>query len=358
MNQQADHDDEQVERMLRRWGADEAARRVQPGAPPIPQATPRRRRTTRRWALAAAAGLVLALAAGGALMVSRTDLAGQTQALTGAQADADRLEAELAQARSDLDAVRADLARAGDKALADAKRHAAAVEKLREDFQARQTASAAKAVQAAARLKRLEADLAAAGGKLKKAGADLAKAKSQLVAAQTAATRPSAELARLRRRLAAANTELTRLGKQNRDALLAQRKAANDLAMFQAARRVAVGDYQRAYLSAAAGGATGLAACQAASANTRLLARCAQLRPSIRKPATRNLFDRIEIILTRLDLIDPGGLNAAADLVKIIRAGDVMAQIDAATAIGAEGVEVRQWLIEAGAILAGVQRVG
>jgi len=359
MNEQTDHDDERVEQMLRRWGADEAARRVQPGAAPIPSAKrPRHRPTRRRAPLAAAAGLLLALAAGGGLLVSRSNLTRQTQALTDAQADAQRLAAQLAQARRDLDAARAAASAAGDKAVAQASRHLADVKRLRDDFRARQVLSAEKAAKAAGRLKRLEADLAAAGEELKKAKTDLAKAKTQLAAALAAGTKPNAELARLRQRLAAANTELTRLGKQNRQAILAQRKAANDLILFRATQRVAVGDYRRAYLSAAARGRTGLAACQAASANTRMLARCAELRPSIQKPATRKLFDRIEVLLTRLDLIDPDGLNAAADLVKIIRDSDVLAKIDAAAAIGVEGVEVRQWLIEAGAILAGVQRVG
>ncbi len=408
--------DDRLESMLRRWGAEEAARNAQPAAPVIrpDELTPSRaaaadgtvlasRSASRRpllaedyvqprrswawrWGPLAAAAAVLVFALGlllagplGRLGSGREPLARAPQTdgfgpggRDGSAAPGDPAVQQGAPATVTRPATEQQLAE-----LAELKH---AVAELRDLADRREQSQSQAIAHAAAQDQRVE-ELTQANGQLAQRLASLQAqydAKQQTYTQQAAIAQQSAdqlatlqkqldearkrieELDRLRGvevRLAAAVDELTRT-QQQRDAALADARSTEEqLLRARAAMRAAWADMEHAYLAAAAPGLQDLAAYQAAVRNTRLLARAAELRKTVRREGTREILDQAEAALTRLSLLSANDPRARDALTSHLRSRKIVEGIDEALESPETPPAVRSWLVEARLVLGGVQRL-
>lgn len=382
MNDKPDSSNDRVEGLLRRWGADEAVgnAKVPPAPVPRPARAPGPQRPIWGFVAAAAAGILVA-GVGFYFAIRHTQseldrtkgqlLAKDTEA-GDAKALAARLEGELAGVRADLMSSRVMLAEAQTKLAAmlkDDKAAAARLAQLEGQFQARQKELAdAKGRHDALKLTldEKQAELAKAA----KALAGLDQSKTSLAAALKKADRLEKDLADHRTRLAAANSEITRATNSSLRALADRKKAEAELAQLQARQEAVLATYQRTYLAAdlaapAAAPArammeseqTGLSARQAAARRNQLLRRHAELRPALRTEPAKALFETLEVLLTRLELLDPDDPVAGESFRALIRQSGLAGRIDELLAAPDEPPQVRSWLMEARLILTGADRV-
>jgi len=296
---------EPMDRLLRRWGADEAARRETAAAPPVP-ATRRapRRRALAPW-LAAAAGFLF-FAAGAALFTATWLDAPLHQAEAppvplGPSAPGPDLRAELDGALDDLADARAALEKAGTD-LADRERRLAAFRQLHEDLQARY-----RSLQ--------ESDKAA-----------------------------KAEAADLRK---------------ERDDLLADRpKTEEQLKALQAQRSALVRLWREASRPADVSLEAGVEALRKIARDGGLLRRGAALRDRIRDATLRQIFDTQEVLLTQLDLLnvdDPAEVQAFARRVRAFE--EDLGPLDRLGTAETDPA-VRAWLLETRLLLGEVKHEG
>ena len=174
--------------------------------------------------------------------------------------------------------------------------------------------------------------------------ADLAKANKQVEG--------------LRGRLAAAADELTRRRKaaEALDASLASaRKEVQELRIDQ---RQMVESFRQAYLAALAPGRAGLDARRQAAAERRMIERLAGLTGKVRSERARKLVERLEVVLTRLDLMNPDRLENRESFQRIVGQSDLESEIDAVLASPMESKTLRSWLFEAKLILLGGLNAG
>ena len=115
---------------------------------------------------------------------------------------------------------------------------------------------------------------------------------------------------------------------------------------------------QAAYLSAAAPTEHGLRARQSASKRSRMVQRMAALRKADRAQAVAPLLDRLEVVLTQLDMIDCSDPRAAKSFAKLLDKGSLVVKIDDALAAANNPAELRNFLAEAKLILGGAENVG
>lgn len=357
MSDTRDSSPDRLEGLLRRWGVEEAARTTAtPPAPAPPERRKRPRRVRLRWLpAAAAAGLMIA---GAAMFVASL---GERSAAR-RQADDDRREIQAL--RKDLGALREALS-AAQSALGDAGRRITAIADSAGQFRAR-----AERLQKTADAR--AAELATAGGKLALLAGDLQTKTGELAALSDkldaqqgkvrAAEKKMAEaekLANANSRLQqAAQEELRRMRDMHARALAAERLVRGKLAAESGRLAAMWVDLQNAYLSAAAPHDVALPARQAAARSQHMLARCAALRGAVRDQHTLRLMDRLEVVLTRLDLIDPYPPGQVKAFAELVRKNKLISQIDDALAGGGMNPDVRSWLFEARVILMGADRVG
>ena len=120
-----------------------------------------------------------------------------------------------------------------------------------------------------------------------------------------------------------------------------------------------LGEFRRVYLAAAAPGRQGLEALQAAARGTDLLSRCEAFRAAGGVSSdTVGLLNRLEVLLTRLDMLDAGRHSDAEAFAALVRAGDIRRRIDTALAAGGQPRPLRTWLLEAKLVLTGAESVG
>ncbi|MFH1733019.1 MAG: hypothetical protein ABIF82_15410, partial [Planctomycetota bacterium] len=100
------------------------------------------------------------------------------------------------------------------------------------------------------------------------------------------------------------------------------------------------------YLAAAAPRQAGAAARQHAARKNRLLDRCAELRPKLRSAEQRKTFDAIEVLLTRLDLLDVHDEAAVARFQALLKQVDVRGTVTAAWNREGADLDVNRWLLE------------
>lgn len=366
MDEGPDNTNRRVEQMLRRWGAEQAAREHQRPQPAASAAT-RSFRALARWTAVAATLLIAAAVV--VLVVGNLMRGGgwgrPVATAPAAQRQIDRLKSDLAKARQDLEDLQAENARDGetiasllDRLSEQELRHATDLSAALADLAKVRKQSAAEKARLTDQAKRLTAELDGRRADLSAASTELAKTKAALVAAQADAEKSAGQLADLRKRLAAANAEITRASKSHQAALAAARDADNELTALNARLSATLAGFQRMYLTVAAPEKRGWAARQQAARERQLLARCARLRAAAREESARRLLDRLEVLLTRLELLDPAHRGAVEALAALAASSDVGGAIDAALAGGEQTLELRQWLMEARLVLAGAERVG
>jgi len=193
----------------------------------------------------------------------------------------------------------------------------------------------------------LEDQLRKARAALLEREAQLAEAKVILVRAHRAiadlrAMESSPRVAQLGRKLAAAETARAEAEKR-----LAAAKARTD-AMRLALRRC----YLPPVMCDPAGG---IVSGRAAVRKHRLLERCAEVRGQVRSPESRRLFDKLEVVLTRLDILAPDDAAGVRSFTSLLPRLNLTGQIDKALSTAHEQPAVRMWLAETRLVLTEVK---
>ena len=353
---------ERLEGLLRRWGADEAARSAQ--TPPVPRPPMRGRAVAAwglvlRWGSLAAAGVLLVAAAGFYVAALRTH--GGGAGLVGAPAttmpdergEVARLRAESADLRSRLDQADKRLG-----ALADLAMEVRELQVLLDGESVRHRAEVRQFTAALADRERQRGELA---GKLQAAEGRLAALERENRALRPAA----AELAKANRRLDTLEKALTIAAKEVQGVRKFHKAATTQLAETRReARRIetrhaqVVAAFQRTYLAAIAPGQRDFQARQAAVRVRRMVERLADLSADAKDESTRRLLARLEVVLTRLDLLDPQRPGTREAFSKLLAPGDLTRQIDEVLAGPGQGEAMRNWLFEAKLILTGAGNAG
>ncbi len=359
MNAERNNSDDRLERLLRQWGNRQAVE--QADAPPA--VAPRWRGSVvaviGRWAPLAAAA-VLVIAAAGLFSMSRhndqwVDMASEGEAqpiiappTPSEEADSDKDEA--------------------DKQIALLTAQLAELESARADEQAEYQRLAGET-------QLLEQQLADADGQVTE---ETQRLQQLLLDADQQLTDAETEMAALRRQGELEKQELLALVDQaNEDAAMQAeafrqarlRATAAEVAPAPADSAPAVSEAEPAtaqpvlsadivalYLAIAAPGQEGMSAVQAAATNRRLTDRCMTLRQQAEDQTTRRLLDRLEVVLTQLEMLDPDDERAARALVELTKAQQMREMLT--EAIGRSGDdERRQFLLEVQLIFRGVDSV-
>ncbi len=364
MSDKPDNQTDRIERLLQQWGADEAQRSANPPAMPRLDGTHAGRasagRRVLRWAPLAAAAVLLAASGVVLYMDSLARPAkdhvapvasGAAGGLAATQSDAHRIRA-LQEESADL---RVQLAAANAKAVelsgleSEMSKLQGQLEQSRLDYSkklARLEATSAdeqKARQAQAR------QLAAARLQV----TELETAQRVLQAASAEGAEAKKQAADLKLRLAAAGEELTRRrkGEESAEAKLAD--AHQEAQRLELRHREIVEAFQRTYLASVAPGQRGLQARKAAVRARQMIQRLAGMSGEVKSDQTRQLLDRLDAVLTRLDLMNANRPDSGESFSRLVSQGDLERQIDAALAAPAQAENVKNWLFEAKLILMG-----
>ncbi len=347
MTEQREQTDEKMDRLLRKWGAEEAVRQARVDY--LRRPTPRRAvpaPSVWQW-LPLAASLVLIGGAGVLLLVTQpaaSSSAAEVERLREALESAERKWKTAAEAFSEL---RAERERLADIAADSQKLLAAAQAELR--------AKASEAADQAGRLAAAAEQVREMTRALSEADAALKAAREQLNLREQETT----ELRRAAESARAAQEEISRLRaqiaqqKEGIDAALLDKKIlANRVSALQAERDTMRTMLRRFYIAAVVG-ATGLSARQAAARHHRLLERFGELRGAIRSAEVRKLADQVEIALTRLALLDPARPSDVDGVASFVEQASLCIRIDDVLAAAEESAAVRSWLLEAQLVLTG-----
>lgn len=358
MNEKADKTDERVEHLLRRWGDDEAASRTETGPPPQVVIHPRGGEVQHpsssrvlRWGPLAAAALLL-IAAGVLFVASRTtDDQEQSQQLT---AKIGELESALTDARTALEKSQAAMG-AAEAELAGGKRDAQALEIQLAELRTALSSQGTALETSEARRGELEAKLLAGQSALAAARDELKRTESDRAAAVKRRGEVEVELKRTGERMTALAGETDRLRKMNDETVARANEARSELAMLKARHAVILLDVQKAYL-ATRSSEMGVKGRQEAGRRARMIERYSELRLSSGDAATGRLLDRLEVMLTRLDLLDAYDVDATETFAEMFARSGIEAEIDKTLGGGLVGPAVRMWLFEAKLILSGASR--
>jgi len=360
MNDEPNNTNERLERLLRAWGAEEAERTAQAPAAFVPPSAGRPRALTivLRWLPAAAAAVLLVAAAAfyraGLQAPREGTTAGLRPSTSRPTTAAD--DAELRRLRRELDVARTQLAER-DRRLDGLAGLPGQLTDLQEQLQRHEGEA-----------KKLQADLRAATKAKGDMANQLAAAETRLTVlegekkalAATAAELPKAQsrLADVQDRLAAAAREVEAARKRD-EQVVAELAAARQEAQRLAARHeAAMAAFQRTYLAMAAPGEGGLAARKTAVKSRRMLERLAEMPTDAESEPTRRVLARLEVVLTRLELLDAGRADAEGAFAKLLGGGELDRQIDDALVSGGASPPVRTWLFEARLILTGAGHAG
>ncbi len=205
----------------------------------------------------------------------------------------------------------------------------------------------------------------------------------RLKGVQSLLTSKETELDRVRRQLqttretstlqesktTAAAQEITRYRKLYEEGLKDNRKLESELVLMKVHRGAMMSHFQQMYLGLVKQGegkALLFAARDNASAmlgaraellrRTRLTERCARIRERVRDESTGKLLDRLEAVLTHLELLNTNDSRASRSFSSTLRETGLLGEIDKAMAKGGEDVAVRSLLFEAMMILKGAER--
>jgi len=352
MNDERDNTNGRLERMLRRWGADEQAAGMRlPPAPRIGRPGRRAGAILLRWGPLAGAAAVLAAAVMVFLVPQRESARRENQQLA---ADHRRQVAAL---KTELEEARDRAGRLERELGEQAQKHAAQIALLRDDFRSQRKQLIAEA---AGRVVALTRTMDKQQGQLKTAEAEIDRLRKD-------ARRLNGEIKRLtalageveieRRKVAVINRELRRVQKLHAGAVSDRQRARAELSVVQARYAAMLNSFQEVYLAIAASGRVGLRARQLAAGRAEMLRRLADLRVEAGDDAAGKLMDTLEVVLTRLELLDADDARAVRSFASL--AGQALiARMDEVLAAGAVSPRVRNWLLEARLILAGAGHVG
>jgi DNA repair exonuclease SbcCD ATPase subunit len=351
MSDANDNPNPKLDRLLRQWGAEEAADRAPIGhAPAVPHETVKPL-PKRRWPWIVGLG---ALAVAAAVVVGFVHLTGQlwdaqanarTQFKTARelQATVDDLQTKLKSARQMSGENVQELQRRVTQLADDANRWMGDVNSLKSRLKAAEDERDQKV-----------ADLSKAAGELaqsqKRLDDETGKLKHSLEGAR-------AEANAVNVKLSAAVDELNRSQKTFEEAQAAATKAKADAEEAKARVAMVWGDFEQAYLAAAAPGETGLRAAQTAVRRSQLIDRLAKLRSSA-EPSQRPLLDKLEVVLTRLVMLEPGTFVSEDQFRSLLHSTGILKQIEEAMDSRTLSPQARGVYFEARLILAGAERVG
>ena len=367
MNEETNSPNEKVEKLLRRWGAAESVSMVRIGAAPQPTKQKQivRRSVLVRW-LPTAAAAALLIAATVVFFASSTGSKKKSVSQPGADASKaaemqktlDDLRARMRQTLTTLQRTQAQFTRVQSNLAAEKIKHEAARSELAK-LQSRleEINQPAAEAQLATLRAELNGRINAKQAELERIAAGLKTRDEELTTERKNLANAAEELAGVKNRMVAAIEEVKNLRKMNDEAIAARQKALIELMTLKARSELMLADFQRLYLSVATGGEIGLAARQNAAKHANLLRRCAQIRPSARSAVTGQLLDKLEVVLTRLELLNAYNSQSAGSFTRLVRDSKLLEQIDDVLATGGEEVLVRTWLIEVKLILAGADRV-
>ena len=368
MNETRDNTDQRLEVLLRQWGADEAAQAAREHLGPLTPPPPTWQAIVLRWAPAAAAA-VLFLAAGTLFLAwgvrdvsSEADGAADplaepqaarapaTATAADLQADIRKLATENEKLKIERDDLKDALLRADGQRVAVLAGHQAELDKLTGQIN-EQKASIATAVDAAAKAQRaLEAkqtELVAATGLRDKALAEL-------TASGQEAKRWRGTVDELTRREAKLKAEYATAAAAM---VAANEKISAELAAARKQNELARERFGRLYLAVGAPGQTGLAARKTTARRMRLAPRGAALRRKCDNDEIKDLLDRLDVALTRLEMLDPGDGPAVARFKGLVAKAGLEARMDRVLAMGPTQPGLAEWLRETRMILAGVDHV-
>ena len=372
MNDQNDTTRGRVEGLLRQWGGSEAASQAVDGlaAPPAPKPRRSRARVLLRWApVGIVAGLLLAA---GVLFTSgrmeprhraQSSRIAKDSALVAPRTQPADLSDELAEALKQATEARRQAAEARD-ALSEAL-----VQKQADDLQIKEirgqlTRQGDQFARDRAEWTLMETKLTSLISRTEQSSIDargeLQKVRKELADARTAGVKPpgdTEELKGLKVRLAVAVKELKRQQDTFRSAHVERDKAKEALAVLKARHHATLDQIRRVYLAASAPGKTHLAALQEAMKRRGLLRRCVVLQRKARTNADKKLLGRVEVVLTRLGLLDLSDPTAVSAYVTGLAKSDLIASLDVALGPLASDARTQDWLFETKLILTGVQRV-
>ncbi len=352
MNEENEQARDPAEGLLRRWGAEEAARRAEVPDPTVPMRWIGRPPARWRWLLHAAALLFFILGASLFVAVATGWLPDRPFGAPSPSDDSavSGLRAELKQATEDVRASRSALEAARRRVEEQNREFQAEVARLRRTFETEKADLAAEAERRAAALNKLvgqEQSLReTAVGQLKQRDARLARLGQDLAQA-------GRSLAELRGQVAA---QAARLQEAEDGLVTVRRDAEKRISAIQAQQAAMRTSLEQTYL-AATPGEDALGMYQSAVRRRRLIVRCQHLRAQVPNEATRRLLDTLEVLLTRLELMQAGGGDLTS-LVRLIRTLGLTRQINEVILTGEEEPDVRAWLMETQLLLKGVERAG
>jgi len=347
---------ERLESLLQRWGAHEAARQADVShlSAPVPRRG-RRPSPALRWMPLAASVALCAVAAALFLAAENGKIpaiqAGLTRSDPADKKRIEKLAAEVAALRAKLGKMEEQLAKTEDE-LAEAK-----IALL--DKPARRTDNEIEALvekRVAEAVKQYEIKL---DEQWRKSREQLAEAQRRLDEAHKGRDQARVDLAEAKHRFAQEREQhekgtgeaLKKYKVQLAVAWLAKEKELDELKKQLAKaikeRTAAYGLLlQRAYLSGAAPGKEGYEARQHAARGKRLLDRCAELRPKLSSAEQRRAFDAIEVLLTRLDLLDVHDEAAVARFRALLKQVGVRRTVTKAWNREGADLDVNRWLLE------------
>ncbi len=375
MKPNEDNQDQRLEKLLRVWGRDEAVRKADI-APTEEVVTPADEAARRelvaaglhprpavrwlwRWGPLAAAAVVLVAATGVWLdyAMRAANKAAAPAANTAAQAgDYEKLQEQMRELRgqhatavTEMEEARTSLADARKK-LSDAQRqHEADLAVAKGDASHQKE----KAGEFAAELDKKKSDLAAAETQAADAAGQVEKLKGQLTA--LAAAQKQAD--ELKAKVTDFEKEQAKLTQMLADARESVKGAHAQAA--SAAHRDRFAAYQKAYLAMAGEpNAAPLRQRQLACKKAKLVERLGEARKAATDESTKKLLDRLEVVLTQLEIIDFKDAPAVAAFTKLLVDGKLVKDVTAALDAGKEPPAMQAVLAESLLVLEGADHVG
>ncbi len=350
MSEESDSPKDRVERLLRQWGTVEAVREATARATQAPLRRTAGHLAVLRWVPVAAAALLL-VAAVGVFVASRVRQAPEpVLALREATPPQEikELHTELAHVQDELRRSQSALTKAKRELAVQADRLKAALAHFEEE----KADLIARAEQERTELRQSvtekESQLNAALAELKDA-----RSRTETTSQQLASSRE--ELVEARKQFAAQTEHLRAMHSQ---AVAARREVEIQLTSLRDQQAEMMTNFRALLLAVASSSQSRLHALRAPATHSRLIQRCAALRGAAHSETTRQLLDKLEVVLTRLDLLDAQDADAVASFARSVRRAGLLQQIEDVLAATEEGPEVQTWLFEAQLILIGAARVG
>ncbi len=352
MTEHNDNPDPRVEQLLRNWGNQEATGNAEIGRPPAFQPPRVGKERLFHWLPLAAAAVLLAVSLVVLALTLRDDakMADQQEEIAALQInlrEMEKLKAELVEKLDKEELARQEAVIRAEKAEKDANN----LNKRLASGENENTELAAEIEVARTELDKKQKEIDSLTIALKK----LEKDKTEL---ETMAARASTD----KDALAAEKTQLDEEIKRLRDLHLTATEKLTDankeLTRLRSQRALVLMDIRRLYLDMVAQGDTAVSGLQKAVRLRRMTEQCEQLKHSLQSDSARELFDRLEVALIRLEMLDVTSNDAASDeLARIVRGGQIIQRIDKVIEQGTEPADVRAFLFEARLILMGDNNV-